>query len=320
MRFNRLDLNLLVSLDVLLEEKNTTRAAARLNVSQSALSGMLARLRDFFEDELLRPVGRNLEWTPLGARLAEPVRDLILQIQATVAIRPSFDPCETERHLRITASDYVIQVFLGRMLSELKRRSRRITVEILPQTEDSGEKLRRGETDFLVIPERFLAEDHPHATLYEDAFVCVAWKGNDAVGESLDLETFKALGHAAPMLGRPREPTLDGQHLRQQGIERRVEVVTSDFGSIPHVLVGTNLVATMHHRQALAMAPAFDLRLLEPPMALPAVRECLQWHRYQQDDPAHRWVRELMFEVAASLPTPAPLAHAGVRRARAAKA
>lgn len=311
MRFNRLDLNLLVALDALLEEKNTTRAAARLNLSQSAISGMLARLREFFADDLLRPIGRNLECTLLGAQLAEPVRNLILQIQATLAIRPSFDPWETERHLRITASDFVIHVFLGRMLSELKRRSRGITVEILPQTEDSGEKLRRGETDFLIIPERFLADDHPHAKLYEDRFVCVAWKGNREVCDPLSLDQFKALGHVAPMLGRPRALTLDGQHLAQLGIERRVEIITPDFGSIPHMLAGTDLIATMHHRQALAMADAFELHLLEPPVALPPVCECLQWHRYQQEDPLHQWVRDLMLEVAGTLPKPAPLVGSG---------
>ena len=311
MRFNRLDLNLLVALDALLEEKNTTRAAARLNVSQSALSGMLARLREFFADELLRPIGRNLECTPLGTQLAEPVHDLILRIQSTVAIRPSFDPWETERHLRITASDYVIHVFLGRMLSELKRRSRRITVEILPQTEDSGEKLRRGETDFLIIPQPFLAFDHPHTTLYEDAFVCVGWKGHEALRDGLSMDLFTTLGHVAPMLGRPRAPTLDGQHLAQLGIQRRVEIVTNDFGSIPHILAGTHLIGTMHHRQASVMADAYELRLLEPPMAFPMVTECLQWHRYQQDDPAHRWTRELMFEVAGTLPRPVSLAGRG---------
>ncbi|RYE81151.1 MAG: LysR family transcriptional regulator, partial [Oxalobacteraceae bacterium] len=80
MRFNRLDLNLLVALDALLDEKKTTAAAQRLNVSQSAISGMLARLRLYFDDELLVPVGRKLELTPLGRDLADPVRQLLLQI------------------------------------------------------------------------------------------------------------------------------------------------------------------------------------------------------------------------------------------------
>ena len=92
MRFNRLDLNLLVALDVLLAEKSITRAARRLNLSQSATSGVLARLREYFKDELLVQVGRTLILTPLAISLADPVRKVLLQIQATIEIKPQFEP------------------------------------------------------------------------------------------------------------------------------------------------------------------------------------------------------------------------------------
>jgi LysR family nod box-dependent transcriptional activator len=302
MRFHRLDLNLLVALDALLDERNTTRAAARLSVSQSAISGMLARLREYFEDPLLAPVGRQMELTPLGRELAEPVRNLLLQVQSTVAIRPGFDPASAQRHLRIMASDYVMQIFLGAFLRELKRHAPGITIEILPQSEDSAEKLRRGETDFLIIPQPFLAPDHPHQLLYEDVFVCVAWSGNAEVADGLDAEAFSRLGHAAPMLGKPRSPTLDGQHLAQLGIERRVEIVTPDFSSISIVITGTPLIGTMHRRLALLHKDRFALRVLPPPVPLPLIRECVQWHGHNEHDPAHRWVRQLMLAEAAALP------------------
>ena len=114
MRFNRLDLNLLLALDALLKEQNITRAAARVNVSQSAMSGMLARLREFFEDELLAAVGRNMEPTVLGRQLEAPVRDLILHIHATVGMRVSFGtpPLEQMRRAIIVAAA-MIAVGLG---------------------------------------------------------------------------------------------------------------------------------------------------------------------------------------------------------------
>jgi LysR family nod box-dependent transcriptional activator len=302
MRFQRLDLNLLVALDALLDECNTTRAAARLSVSQSAISGMLARLREFFDDPLLSPVGRQMVLTAQGRALAGPVRDLLIQVQSTLAVKPGFDPATAQHHLRITASDYVMQIFLAGALGELKRQAPELTFEILPQSEDSSEKLRRGETDLLIIPEPFIAEEHPHQLLYEDVFVCVAWSGNAQVAGGLDAEAYSRLGHAAPMLGRPRSPTLDGQHLARLGIARRVEIVTPDFSSIPVIVHGTELIGTLHRRLARVCRDRFELVLLPPPVPLPVVRECIQWHAHHEHDPCHRWVREQMIARAAALP------------------
>jgi LysR family nod box-dependent transcriptional activator len=119
MRFNRLDLNLLLALDALLEEQNITRAAARVSVSQSAMSGMLARLREFFEDDLLAAVGRNMELTVLGRQLVGPVRDLILHVHATVGMRVSFDPARETRCMKIMVSDYATEVFLNKVVARV---------------------------------------------------------------------------------------------------------------------------------------------------------------------------------------------------------
>src|ERR1700761_6907918 len=98
MNLNRLDLNLLIALDALLTERSITRAAERLNLSPSATSGALGRLRDFFEDELLTQMGRRMVPTPLGESLQGSVRDCLLHVQATVEIRPQFDPLNSRRN------------------------------------------------------------------------------------------------------------------------------------------------------------------------------------------------------------------------------
>jgi LysR family nod box-dependent transcriptional activator len=187
MRFNRLDLNLLVALDALLDERRITRAAERLSLSQSAISGMLARLREYFDDELLVPVGRALELTPLARELAVPVRNVLLQIQTVVSINPEFKPSTAKRHFKIATSDYVISVFLGRAIPMLEIIAPDITLEFMPQVEDSAEKLRRGEYDFLIIPEPFIADDQPHTPLFDDEYTCVVWEGNTVVGDHVDL-------------------------------------------------------------------------------------------------------------------------------------
>jgi LysR family nod box-dependent transcriptional activator len=301
MRFNRLDLNLLVALDALLDERRITRAAERLSLSQSAISGMLARLREYFDDELLVPVGRALELTPLARELAVPVRNVLLQIQTVVSINPEFKPSTAKRHFKIATSDYVISVFLGRAIPMLEIIAPDITLEFMPQVEDSAEKLRRGEYDFLIIPEPFIADDQPHTPLFDDEYTCVVWEGNTVVGDHVDLEQYSRMDHVAALLGWPRAPTFDSRFLEAAGVRRRIRITTSDFLSMAPALVGTQMIATMHKRLALGFLRQFALRLVEPPLEIPRVRECLQWHEYRNGDPCHGWLRELLIDTAAHL-------------------
>ncbi len=110
MRYHKLDLNLLTALKALLTERNVTRAGESVHVTQSAMSGILARLRDYFGDPLIVQVGRKMELTPLAESLVEPVNDVLLRIDATIATRPEFNPLTTRRHFSVVASDYSINV------------------------------------------------------------------------------------------------------------------------------------------------------------------------------------------------------------------
>lgn len=303
MRFNRLDLNLLLALDALLEEQNITRAAARVNVSQSAMSGMLARLREFFEDDLLAAVGRNMELTVLGRQLVGPVRDLILHVHATVGIRVSFDPARETRTMKIMVSDYATEVFLNQVIARVLRDAPNMTLDLVPLADDAAEKLRRGENDFLIIPRHFLDPEHPQRLLFEDHYCAVIWEGNTQVGDRLDAATYERLAHIAPLLGRPRSATMEELMLQAQDVKRRIRVTTSDFSSMATALVGTDLVATMHTRLALACARRLPIRVLPLPYQLPVLAECLQWHRFQENDPCHIWLRGVMLDVARGLPT-----------------
>src|SRR5437763_16332301 len=104
MDLQRFDLNLLVTLDALLSERNVTRAGQRMNLSQSAMSGALGRLREFFQDELLVPMGRTMVLTPLAQGLVLPVRDVLLQVQTTIATKPHFDPATSSSHFSTAVS------------------------------------------------------------------------------------------------------------------------------------------------------------------------------------------------------------------------
>ena len=112
MRFNKLDLNLLVVLNALLTECNISRAAEKIYLSQSATSSALARLRDYFDDELLVSSGRQLVLTPRAKELVEPVREVLMRIDSTIATQPQFDPATETRTFTILVSDYTMAVLV----------------------------------------------------------------------------------------------------------------------------------------------------------------------------------------------------------------
>jgi DNA-binding transcriptional LysR family regulator len=299
MRFNRLDLNLLVALDALLVERNITRASRRLNLSQSATSGVLARLREALDDEILVQVGRSMVPTPFAESLVKPVRDVLLQIQATFEARPAFDPAASARHFRVAASNYPTTVLLTPFSQQLSWSAPEVTVEILPLGMDFTERLDRAEIDLLIMPAKYLSEDHPQQVLFEESYKCVVWEGNTEVGASLSMDQFLGMSHIASSFGDGRQPTMDQWFLQTTGIARRVGITTNDFNTVPGMVINTNRIATMHARLAEHFARYFPLRLLEPPIALPSVTMAMQWHKYLDKDPGHRWFREGIRQLAS---------------------
>jgi DNA-binding transcriptional LysR family regulator len=300
MRFNRLDLNLLVALDALLIERNITRAARRLNLSQSATSGVLARLREALDDEILVQVGRSMMPTPLAESLVKPVRDVLLQIQATFETRPAFDPLKSDRHFRVAASNYPTTVLLTPYSQQLSWNAPNMSMEIVPLVTDFIERLDRAEIELLIMPVKFLSDEHPRQVLFEETYKCVVWDGNTEVGATLSMEQFLEMSHIASSFGDSRQLTMDQWFLQTTGVTRRVGITTNDFNTVPGMLINTNRIATMHTRLAKHFARYFPLRLLEPPIALPNVTMAMQWHKYLDKDPAHRWFREGLRRLAGA--------------------
>jgi DNA-binding transcriptional LysR family regulator len=314
MRFNGLDLNLLVALDTLLAEGGVTRAAERMHLSQSAMSGALARLREHFGDELFVPVGRKVARTPLAEALAGPVRDILMRVDAAMAQRPVFDPATSARRFVIAASDYVISVLLERLLARAWTQAPGVGFELLPV--DAGlDMLERGEIDLLMLPRQFAPADHPAEDAFTDSYSCVVWAGNDAVGSTLSLKQYLAAGHVATYLGPGRPPTFEAWSMKRFGIERRIEVLTYNLTSCARLVVGTGRIATVHTRLARQLVGAHPLRLLEPPLSIPKVEIVTQWHRHKALDPGLAWLRSLVHEAADEEAGGAP----APRRRRAAR-
>jgi LysR family transcriptional regulator, nod-box dependent transcriptional activator len=299
MRLDRFDLNLLVVLDALLEERNVTRASARLHIGQSAASGALARLREYFGDELLVPVGRQLRLTPLAESLVEPVRDTLLRARATIARKPQFDPATTERRFLVCASDYVTTVMLAQAVERIAKLAPMVSVDIRSHSRHVAEVFDRGGIDLLVMPRQYIEPiKHPSQTWFRDDQVCMVWSESEAARSPPDFDQYMAMGHIAVRFGDERSITFEEWFLPRYGKQRRVEVSVDNFSTLPLLVVGTQRIATLHRRLAVHFARYLPLRLIAPPFEMPALEETMCWPRYQDQDPAHRWFREVLLDCA----------------------
>lgn len=298
MRFRDLDLNLLTALDALLTERSVSLAGKRVHLKQSAMSGALSRLRRYFEDELLVNVGRQMVLTPRAEALVEPVREALRQIEATILCVPEskFDPRTSRRSFSVVASDDLIDSFLAPALRSLERLAPHIGVELLYPAGEPQEAIDRGSADLLLVQEPYAARQHPRRTLFDDEYVIVAWSENRRLGARLSRQQFLAATHVVVrFVGGRRGPPWE-ELAFQRLPQRRAAVIAPNFSSVPHLIVGTERVATMHLRHARLCARFFPLKLLRCPVSIPKVRQVLQWHSRKDTDSGLAWLVKMLLQ------------------------
>lgn len=298
MRLDNFDLNLLVAFDVLLQERSVTRAALRLNVTQSAMSASLKRLRDAFQDDILAQHGKTMVPTPHALALASDISATILHLRSLISAGTSFDPVTSERRFRIAASDYITTVVLVPVLKMLEKIAPGIRLDVSLPKDDTSNRMANGEFDLTLTPAEFVDPGHPTELLFEERHVVVGWEGNPLLHEPLTMERFASAGHVAVHIdGRNAfiENALD-----QLGLVRRIEVHAPSFIQVPWLLPGTNRIALMHERLAQLMAPGLSLRLIEPPFAVPPMQEMIQHHSTRANDMGLRWLRDRLKEIASA--------------------
>jgi DNA-binding transcriptional LysR family regulator len=300
MNLRQFDLNLLVALDALLTERNVTRAGERLYLSQPAMSGILARLRHAFHDELLVRVGRNLELTALAVELAGPVHECVQQIEDLLNLRQPFEPHTVRWDFRIAASDYVVFLLLGPLLKTLTTLAPNISIRFCALEPAAGDKLAAGELDFAVLPAE-LEAGLPSMPLFEDSWICAVWSGHPHSDERFTLEEFLALPHLSFRLAGPDHGSVAESYLAEMGCERRIVASTESFATAPFLLRETPLVSLVPRRLGERLRQAADIRLIEPPFDVPPLREKLIWSPRYTASAAHTWLRARLAEVAAAL-------------------
>lgn len=304
MQLNRFDLNLLIALDALLHEKNVTRAAERVYVSQPAMSAALQKLRDYFDDPLLVRVGRDMELTPRGLSLVEPVREALLRIQATLGTQPTFDPATVRRVFTVIVTDEAAPSLVPAVLKRIARDAPGIQCHLEQISQTSLTRLEYGDADLclcLDLPRLYGLRAFPDTfrtiELRPVRWVCAVCRDHPAVSEELTLDQYRSLLH---VFARPNGHTAPIEELvrRLVNLDLDVRATAQSLLELPFMLPGTPLAATIPERVANLVAPVVPLKTFALPFDTLDAHEVLLWHKRNEPDPGHGWLRALFAEVA----------------------
>lgn len=308
MQFHRFDLNLLIALDALLREKNVTRAAERVFVSQPAMSAALHKLREYFNDPLLTRVGRELELTPRGQSLIDPVREALLSVQTALGSQPDFSPATTQRAFTMIVSEEAVPGLLTEILTRASIQAPGIRFQIELISLSTLDRLEYGEADLCICIDNvrlYGAREYP-ATLHRQRLRPVRWlcavdRNHPSVGDELTAEQFERLPH---VFGRPGGYTASAEELvrRLFDVDVKVDLTVPSLLHLPLVLPGTPYVATVPERVVALFSAVTPVRTFPVPFPTGEQYEVLLWHQRYQSDPAHAWLRDLILSVARMEP------------------
>ena len=285
-----LDLNLLRTLQALLDTRNVTRAGERLHLSQPATSAALAKLRRHFDDELLVRVGREMQLTPLAQTLLPLATEALLHVERTFDVRAQYEAATSDRRFSVYASDYATCMVIEPLRRLLTREAPGISVQFAPPPRV---QLAAAVTtaDLLVAPVGF-ALDGPHDVVLRDHFVAVVNRRH--VAGSTDGDVVRLLVEMPHVVGTFGEGVVTpaDRLLEQLDVRRKVVATVTGFLSLPMLVVGTDLVAVVPYRLARRFAAMEDLAILEiPESASTPLVEAIWWDPSRTADPALQWLR-----------------------------
>lgn len=305
MDFAAFDLNLLRVLDALLREGSTVKAGERLGLSQPAVSAALGRLRLAFDDELFIRQGTRLVPTDRVARLAIPLREELARMESLLTDDGAFEPERAAFSFRIAGADYFAELLMPALADRLSRTAPGIRLHLVDLVRDVYvESLEQFKADIALHPEQAVPDWVSRRPLVHADFALIAARGHPAIaasgavpGEPLPLDLYCDLGHVLFSPEGNVAADADGP-LARLGRKRRVVLTLPFFVSICRAVAQTDLISLVPVQVAERMAPLLGLDLFQPPFAVPGPLLVATWHRRNDGNPAHRWMRQ---QIAAVL-------------------
>jgi len=311
MNIARVDLNLLVYLDVLLRECNVTRAAEELGISQPAMSNSLRRLRDLFDDPLLVRTSDGMTPTDRALELQPLVRNVLAAAEIAVLPKTLFDPTGSDRIFRIMASDYTEVTLLPTLLQRLRREAPGIRLDIMTPSDVSFHDVERGKVDLVINRFDSLPQSFHQVHLWDDSFSCVV-SANNPIIKNWKLSSYLASKHvwvSKTGMGVGVGMTPDDvqrlgwvdEALGKLDAKREITVFTRHYQAALLLGEQDDLVVTIPSIAARTMAENPKVVILDPPFEIPRMRLKMVWSPLLQRDPGHKWLRQMIKSVSEEI-------------------
>ena len=295
------DLNLLITLDVLLSEGNVARAAKRLHLSPSAMSRALARLRETTGDPLLVRAGRGLVPTPRALELRDRVGQLVQDAQAVLRPVKDLDPRVLERTFTLRTSEGFVENFGPELIAGIRAEAPGVRLRFLPKADKDSTLLRDGSVD---LETGIISEDTgPEIRtlgLFRDRHVGVVRQGHALAPDSITAQQYAAGDHVLfsrrGAVGGPID-----QALETLGLSRNVVAIVGSFSAAIALARRTDLIATVPEKHTEKLRE--DMHCFPLPFALPGITVSMLWHPRLDADPAHRWLRRCVRRICSDQKT-----------------
>ncbi len=295
----KLDLNLLLALDVLIEEASVTKAAEKLNMSQSAMSYSLKRLRSLLDDPILVRTSRDMEVTPYACEISVAVRQILTNIQNTFLERDVFNPNTARQDFRIASSDYVEATLGSDLLKRLTNQAPGIRIRISNFDRESAlSALDENSIDLFIDVDLPCKSWHVKQQLYEEEFVCVV-DGDISVTE-ISLSDYLKRSHILVSMRDDFQGAAD-KILERQQQSRTVIWSTAHFMAVPFLIANSDCIALLPRRMAQKCAQSVGLNLLSPPIDVKGFAISMFWHQRNDNLPQHQWLRYQLIEAAKTI-------------------
>jgi DNA-binding transcriptional LysR family regulator len=298
MNVQDIDLNLLRVFDAVLHEKGVTPAAARLGLTQPAVSNALARLRKVFGDALFVRTPRGVDATPFARELAEPVRQALALLESALAHGPGFDPATSTRAFRFYMSDLGQIEFLPPLVERVQGSAPKVRLEAVAlDVEDISGALAAGALDLAVGFLPALGPPVRRQALFRDPYVCLMRADHPAIGKTLTRKKFLEASHA--LVSYRGGHRVIEEALERAGLARRIALRVPHFTVVPMVLERSDLILILPLRVARVYEKRGNFKSLPPPVPIPPADVAVHWHERFEADPGNRWLRDLVVELCS---------------------
>ncbi|MEN8778106.1 LysR family transcriptional regulator [Glaciecola sp. HTCC2999] len=308
MNIAKIDLNLLVYLDVLLREGSVTKAANQLSITQPAMSNGLKRLRDLFKDPLLVRTSDGMTPTKRALELQPTIRDVLSKLESSIQPETEFNPETSTRTFRIMASDYAESTLLLELIEELSYKAPNITLDLITPSDVTFHDVEQGKVDMAINRFDELPLSFHQKVIWYDQFACVLNKNNPRC-ENFNLDNYLSGQHIWVSktgfgIGVGIDPNevqklgwVDAE-LTKIGKQRQIRVFTRHYHAALQLAKTQNLIATLPSRAAKIFKDDPDIVVLPPPFDIPPIALKMAWSALLQHDAGHIWLRRLIADVS----------------------